>query len=366
VSLFGPLRCRRAYYYCRRCGQGFAPWDEQVGLTERNLTPAARRLASLAGGVADSFGKGTDLLQEMAALDLSESTVERTTEATGAQIAQALAQGKTFGSAKDWEWHRDYDGCRCAYVGLDGIVVPQQGPQGSKAEGKQAYVGVLFNPRPEYGTPPTKEAAPFGVQARYVSGTYELGDLEAVLRQQGAQIGMDRAERWIGLSDGGNGLENRLESAFPRVEVVILDYWHASEYLAELARALHPQEEALAEGKRRLWGRLLKEEGGRATLAYLREEAWPAAGAVAEQWRKVATYFENQQHRMDYPEYEARGWCIGSGMVESGCKTVVAQRLKLAGMRWGEEGTDAVCHVRALYRSETAQWKAFWTPPSPN
>src|SRR5512142_1407533 len=58
--------------------------------------------------------------------------------------------------------------------------------------------------------------------------------------------------------------------------------------------------------------------------------------------------------------YLARGWCIDSGAVESACKTVVGQRLKLAGMRWGEDGAHAVCHLRALYRSEKGQWDAFW------
>ncbi len=63
---------------------------------------------------------------------------------------------------------------------------------------------------------------------------------------------------------------------------------------------------------------------------------------------------------MEYPEYEANGWCIGSGAVESACKTVVGARLKGAGMRWSEGGAHAVCHVRALYRSEPGQWEAFW------
>ncbi len=63
---------------------------------------------------------------------------------------------------------------------------------------------------------------------------------------------------------------------------------------------------------------------------------------------------------MDYPEYLRRGWQIGSGAVESGCKTVVNQRLCLGGMRWGEAGSDAVAHLRALYRSDPDQWDAFW------
>jgi len=38
----------------------------------------------------------------------------------------------------------------------------------------------------------------------------------------------------------------------------------------------------------------------------------------------------------------------------------VGQRLKLAGMRWREAGTDGMCHLRALFRSEASQWEAFW------
>jgi len=63
---------------------------------------------------------------------------------------------------------------------------------------------------------------------------------------------------------------------------------------------------------------------------------------------------------MDDPTYEANGWYIGSGAVESACKTVVGSRMKGAGMRWGESGAHAVCHVRALYRGEPSQWTAFW------
>ena len=71
-------------------------------------------------------------------------------------------------------------------------------------------------------------------------------------------------------------------------------------------------------------------------------------------------YLGDNIHRMDYPTYVANGWLIGSGAVESACKTVVGQRLKLAGMRWGEDGADAVCHLRALFKSERGQWRDFW------
>src|SRR5262249_12285708 len=128
----------------------------------------------------------------------------------------------------------------------------------------------------------------------------------------------------------------------------------------ELARALHPQDEAMAAQQGEQWCRLLKEEGGATTLAVLRNWGGPPrqSAALRAQRGKVARYFENNLSRMGDPEYQAEGWQMGAG--ESACKTVVGQRLKGAGMRWGEAGAHALCHVRALYRSERGQWQAFW------
>ena len=57
-----------------------------------------------------------------------------------------------------------------------------------------------------------------------------------------------------------------------------------------------------------------------------------------QEYDKTLTYFRNQVHRMDYPTYLSKGWQIGTGAVESACKTVVNQRLNMGGMRWGEAG----------------------------
>jgi len=82
--------------------------------------------------------------------------------------------------------------------------------------------------------------------------------------------------------------------------------------------------------------------------------------SVREAHGQLVGYVENQAHRMDYPTYRARGWAIGSCPVEAACKPVVNQRLKVTGARWSEAGADAVCHLRALFRSELGQWDAYW------
>ncbi len=361
MGLCGAIPCQRAYYYCRRCGQGLCPFDQQAGINQHRLTAAAEQLTTLAGGVSDSFDKARQLLHEMAALRLSESTVERTTEDVGQRLAKLQGQGITFGPDVRWRWHRDSNGRSVAYVTLDASGTRQQGPGGRHAEGRMAYVGGIYNPPPPEWLRPCGPAPP--VQARYVSGLYSLAQMGPLLRYQATAVGMEQAEVWIALSDGGNGLEELLQSHFNRADlVVILDFYHAAGYLEALARAVHPQDEGQAAEQAEQWCRLLKEEGGATTLAVLRQWAWPArkSSAWRAAWQALESYFENNLHRMEYPEYVAEGWQIGSGVVESACKTVVAQRLKGAGKRWGEAGAHALCHVRALYRSEKGQWEAFW------
>ena len=117
----------------------------------------------------------------------------------------------------------------------------------------------------------------------------------------------------IGLSDGGNGLEDRLRENFPRVEVIILDFFHPAEKLTGLARLLDPQDESQAEDQARQWCQLLKEEGGAILAAVLREGDWPRRAGLSEAVDGLIGYLERNAHRMEYPEYLAHGWCMGGG-----------------------------------------------------
>lgn len=330
-------------------------------MTAQRLSPAVERLATLCGAVADSFEKGTELLKETAGVVLGESTVQRTTEATGTRLAEHMQKGRTFGGSGSWDWFRDACGRTVGYIEIDATGVRQQGPNGARADGRMAYVGMIANPLPD------KERVFEGLpkpgvwmRARYVSGLYPLAEMGPLLRRQGAQVGLDRTDVWVAITDGGVGLEEFVRLNFPRVEAVILDFYHAAEYLGELATALHPTDEEAALAQTKAWSRVLRDEGGEVMIAVLENWEWSGVKGLAAVRADVLGYFRNQVHRMDYPTYEANGWYIGSGAVESACKTVVGQRLKGSGMRWSEPGSHAVCHVRALYRSEHSQWTDFW------
>jgi hypothetical protein len=348
VTLLGTVRVSRAYYHCRGCRAGHCPRDTPLGLRGSDLSRGASEVVALAGTVSSFAEAATQTLPKLAGLQVSTSTVERTTERVGADVGARLAEGQTFGAARDWEWSRDADGRTVAYVSADATGVGMQGPNGASADGRMASVGMIWN-------------AGRAGQVRYVCGlSGGLKELGQSLRNQGAQVGMDRAQRWVALSDGGSGLEDWLRVQFPRVAAVIVDFWHAAEYLNEWSKVLHADEAAAREAARG-WCHQLKHEGGAAVLAALGAvDVSGRSASVREAHRVVVVYFTNQSHRMDYPRYVSNGWLIGSGPVEAACKQVVGQRLKGTGMRWGEAGADGVCHLRALFRSEKGQWDAYW------
>jgi hypothetical protein len=345
----GAVRVSRAYYHCRHCRAGHCPRDAALRLTRTDLTPGAEELVALAGLLTSFAEAAAKVLPRLAGLRLAESTAERATEAAGARLAERPAAGATLGPQAAWDWPADARGVSCAYLSVDATGVGMQGPGGAAAAGRMAWVGLVFAPTPG-GRCRTSRAS---------AGLFGLAELGDRMRRQAGQVGIAAAGQWVALTDGGAGLEDFLRVNFPLAECV-LDFYHAAEHLNELAQGLNGPGDAAAEAARG-WCHALKHDGGAAVLTIL--EGIDLRGRKAEArelHRRVTGYVRNNIGRMDYPRYRANGWLIGSGHVEAACKAVVGQRLKGNGMRWSEAGADAVCHLRALFKSEKGQWDAFW------
>src|SRR5439155_20780951 len=74
---------------------------------------------------------------------------------------------------------------------------------------------------------------------------------------------------------------------------------------------------------------------------------------------KLASLHKREAH-MQYPTYQAAGWPIGSGSVESANKVVVEARLKGAGMRWERHNVNPMLALRNAIcnRRCTETWQA--------
>jgi hypothetical protein len=350
VTVHGVVTLRRAYYYCGRCRQSFCPYDEAIELFDE-ISPGLRPLVSLAGTLLPFNDAAEDLLRRFANVRLSASTVLRSTEAAGQRLQAQHKEGRMVQPTQPepgWTAPRKPDQ-PMAYVGLDAFSVPMQGPGAMQAEHRMLYTALLYTPDKAH--------------TRYLVD-FELDDLAAQVRSQARACGLSDVKDLIAVTDGGNGLEEALQRHLADHVTTILDWYHAAEHVCDFAAVLHAKDEAA----RSAWADeakgILYERGGEALLTYLHALVWPPGtrAEVREALRQLIGYFENNRHRTDYPTYRQRGWDIGSGPTEAGCK-IIGERLKGSGMRWTEDGAATVGTLRALYVSGGKLWDGFWAQP---
>lgn len=363
TGLLGEMVYERAYYHCSHCHQGWFPTDEALRLTEP-LTPGATEVVTLAGGQSAFDEAATLALPRLAGLQVSAATVERTVNRVGADLHARRSEGQTFGEVPAWKWRCDASGRTCGYVSLDLTGVRQQAKGGGKKEARMIAVGEVFNPTPTHEKKQQRIH-----EARYVCGLMPLEEIGRQLGREARAVKLGDADVLIGLTDGGAGLEDcLLDHVFAGLGKpieFILDFYHASEHLHDFLKAWIPHDPERRHQEAHEWCHRLKHEGGEAVLKDLRAlDLSTSSDAARESHRLLCGYYHSNLHRMDYPRYVVNGWHIGSGTIESACKTVVNARMDGGGMRWSEPGTDAMGHVRAILKSQPAVWRGYWNSPA--
>jgi len=73
--------------------------------------------------------------------------------------------------------------------------------------------------------------------------------------------------------------------------------------------------------------------------------------------RTLGSYQRNRPY-MRYDEYLARGWPIGTGVIEGACRHLVKDRMEQSGMRWTKAGAQTVLDLRAVHLN--GQWDHYW------
>lgn len=168
------------------------------------------------------------------------------------------------------------------------------------------------------------------------------------------------AARRAGLSDGARDYEAWLGA---RTHWQILDFYHASGYLAGAAAGLRGKGLERVQWLEQACHGLKHERGAAARLAG-ELAAQVAAGSctrgASEALAAASGYFAHNFERMNYAVYGAMGLPIGSGVTEAACKTLVKQRLCGSGMKWTHRGAQTVLTLRALLLS-TSRWASLWT-----
>ena len=180
---------------------------------------------------------------------------------------------------------------------------------------------------------------------------YSAQFVQRALREA-TRRGFERAGRRVVLGDGALWIWNIADEHF-RGAIRIVDLYHAKEHLWDVAKSIYGAGSDLGAQ----WAKRRRDElddgAIDAILVALRVHA-----QTNDEARKCVDYVTRNRHRMAYPKFRAQGLCVGSGVVEAGCKTAIAVRCKRAGMHWTVAGADAIIALRCCMLS--GRFDGFW------
>lgn len=321
-------------------GPGFSPLDEALALEGGSLTPHAQEgLVRL--GAWMPFRQAADLLADLTGVQVSAATGRRATEAAGAAYAAVqTAQAEQIRC----ELPEAPLGAERQVISADGAFVPLR--HGEWAEAKLLVIGAV------------QQEAGGEVHTRHLSYFARLAEAEAF--SQAALVethrrGLERAQAVCAVLDGAEWLQGFVDEQRPDA-VRILDFAHAAGYVSQAGQAVQEAGTPLSPKWLAKQFHALKHDGPPQVLADLRalEEVQPDLKPVQE----ARGYLEKRAGQMQYPVYQAAGWPIGSGSVESGHKVVMQARLKGPGMRWERGNVNPMLALRTAVCND--RWPEAW------
>jgi hypothetical protein len=318
---------------------GFFPLDERWGLTESVYSPErAKQMVWLAGQMA--YDAAAEAFERIARCAVPAQAIWDETQRHGERLKRHVQHQQ-------------------AQVSVERVVLPPAGadhdrPLGVSLDGGKMHIrgegwkefkaGTVFDVvvTPELD-PETGDWVDqgHGVNMAYRAVLGTVDEFAPALWALAVERQVPQAANVSVTADGADWIWNLADDYFPD-SVQIVDWYHATEYLAHAAEALYPNDPEAARG----WQQARRDDLYLGQI-YKIIEPLERAGLTAP-----AEYFRKHTRRMQYQEFHEQGYPIGSGTVESGIKRF-KHRLSGPGMRWSRPAAERMLVLRAAIMSGT-------------
>jgi hypothetical protein len=380
-SIVGPLRLRRRYASCGGgCKHGVAPAQQALGLSFGDFTPRLEEVTTMMATTVP-HGMATTLVGKLCGIEVSVKAVEEMTQRRGEAVQRLDADEAKVCTPFDEKGlpvqtqQRPVDSVPAtsapdvAYLEVDGVIpitreektgkeltatekrriarakkAKARGGKGRRYRivGREVKNAVLYDGKDCAAESPGRGCI---LKKTYVSHLGDWASFALLVWTAVLRLGFDRTKLLVVLSDGAEWVKS-LAEWLPIPVLLILDLFHAKHRIWEVAHSLYGQGTERA----KQWAAIQCErvEAGQVAkvieaLKFLR----PTRTETSKLVKELATYFQNNKSRMDYPTYRAKGLRISSGAVESANFHVTGTRLKLQGMRWSPVGAGQMAALRA-------------------
>ena len=340
----GDIRVERTLYRASGAEHALVPMELRAGIVEGHWTPlAAKHMTWVAAHLTP--GEGEELFQRLGGMSPSKSSLDRVPKGLSAHWE---AQREAFEAALREGEEIPAEAVSVA-ASLDGVMVALRkgeypGKEEQGAGYREAACATLSFFDEDGERLETHRMARMPEPGKVTLKTMLAEAIQSVLeRRPDLQL--------VKLADGAKDNWRYLSKDLPP-GVELVDYFHAAEHLKSAITSAYGEDTPMAEADFEKYRLILKEDSGGVEkvirhLRYLADK-YPRRKTI----RTALKYFRNNRKRMAYAEALEENLPIGSGVVEAACKTLVTQRLKRSGMRWGIAGGQAVLTFRALAQSD--------------
>lgn len=371
----GRVRLRRRWWHSIVDGSD-VPVDNWLMPAGTNVTVGVREMACRLNNDAASFEKAAENLERTAQIEMSAEQLRQLVQGEGGRVLTAQ-QNKAVApafTAADCLVPGERSKTRL-YTGVDGVMVPvitdaekkKRREKVVRKRRKAEQAGKQRRPLPPRRTGADQSFKEFKTVTFYdesnahrhiVLSRSKRTQVGSLLRREGERLKFREADERIANVDGASWIPPQLEDAELRLHGIGLDFYHLSENVHKARRGIYGEENPQGA----VWAghilHLFKHDGYE--RAYEALTTWKAAlrGRKRAAATKLLNYVVERREMINYPEFTAKGWQIGSGPTEARCKTSTS-RLKRSGQRWDRRSAEQVAALANL--RDSGQWDAYWS-----
>lgn len=335
--------------------------DDKLKLTKHAWSQETIEAALRLGVDIASHARAAESFTALTRIPMSKSSMHRLVAEYGEllvnqQAAEARAMVEAPKATEEVVWReRIQPDSETMAVSSDGVMINVIG------EGWKEVKTVSVSAVTHTVDATTGERTATLTQHSYRAGLWDAATFAPHHWAEACRRGVDNAKHVVCINDGAAWIWAIVFMCFA-VRIEILDWWHAVQRLWTIARAYFTTEEEAAQ-----WVATQKAACAESRLRQVMHAIrllYPKGVPLPEPVRQAVGYIFHNRRRMDYAAFREAGYPIGSGTIESACKTVAQARMKQSGMRWSRTGAQGMLALRCLLLSQRWHELGALAPPS--